>query len=156
MINRLLIFLLLGFLPLLADKNVLVLHSYHHGFDWTDSISKGLLETTAQNPEKINLYFEYLDAKRNPDRAFFIQTFTYFAVKHSQSHFDAIVVVDNDALDFINFYADELFPTTPIVFCGINHYTPAMASKLTHVTGVKEIIGYSKTLSLSKLLNFRT
>lgn len=152
MINRIVIFLLLSVTILVAEKNVLVLHSYHHGLDWTDSISQGLLEATSKNPEKINLYFEYLDAKRNSGTEFLLQTFSYFALKHSQSHFDAIVVSDNDALEFMNLYRDQLFPATPVVFCGINDYSPSMTSNLTNVTGVKEVVDYTKTLLLAKAL----
>jgi diguanylate cyclase (GGDEF)-like protein/PAS domain S-box-containing protein len=147
-----LIFLFLSVTTLLAEKNILVLHSYHHGLDWSDSISQGLHESTSKYPEKIKLYFEYIDAKRYSGTEFLLQTFSYFALKHSQSHFDAIVVADNDALEFMNLYRDQLFPGTPVVFCGINDYSPTMTSNLTNVTGVKEVVDYTKTLALAREL----
>jgi len=76
------IFLLLFFLStvLFADKNILVLHSYHHGLEWTDSISKGLISAFDKSKEKTNLYFEYLDSKRHLETPFLNQTFQYFKI----------------------------------------------------------------------------
>lgn len=152
MIKRLLFFLLLGVSLLLADKNVLVLHSYHHGLKWSDSISQGLIHTVEKSPQKINLYFEYLDAKRNSSPTFLMQTFQYFILKHGNTPFDTIIAVDNDALAFVNMYGDELFPSTPVIFCGINNFTSSLISNLSKVTGVKEVVGHAKTLRLAKEL----
>lgn len=152
MISRFLIFLFFSFTLLFADKNVLVLHSYHHGLDWTDSISKGLIETTSKYPEKINLYFEYLDAKRNFGPSFLEQTYQYFSLKHAHSKYDVIIVSDNDALTFINHYGSELFSNVPVVFCGVNNFTTDMISNLPKVTGVKEIVDYDQTLMLAREL----
>lgn len=136
-----------------ADKNVLVLHSYHHGLDWTDSVSKGLIDTVSRSPEKIHLYFEYLDAKRNFGDAFLKRTFEYFSIKHASSHFDAIVVSDNDALNFINHYGKALFKEDiPVIFTGINHYTKEMTSHIKEVAGVKEVVDYAQTLSIAQTL----
>ena len=136
----------------MADKNVLVLHSYHHGLQWSDSISQGLIQTVEKSPQKINLYFEYLDAKRNSSSSFLLQTFQYFILKHGNTTFDAVVAVDNDALAFINQYGHELFPSIPVVFCGINNFSPSLIGNLLNVSGVKEVLGYAKTLKLAKEL----
>lgn len=83
---------------LFAEKNILVLHSYHHGLDWTDGISNGLRNVFEASKEKTNLYFEYLDSKRQLDPSFLDTTLQYFLIKHAHISFDAIVVSDNDAL----------------------------------------------------------
>lgn len=137
---------------LFADKNVLVLHSYHHGLEWTDSISKGLISAFDKSKEKTNLYFEYLDSKRHFETSFLNQTFQYFLLKHGDTSFDAIIVSDNDALAFVNQYGNELFPNKPVIFCGINNFTPQLVAKLPQSTGVKEIIDYHGTLSLAHTL----
>jgi len=148
MIARL-IFLLFFTTTLFADKNVLVLHSYHHGLQWTDSISKGIIAAFESSEEKINIYFEYLDSKRNLESSFLERTFRYFLLKHNNTAFDVIIASDNDALAFLNDYQHELFPNTPVVFCGINNFDPQMASNLPHVTGVKEVVDYDGTLALA-------
>jgi len=133
-------------IPLFAEKNVLVLHSYHHGLQWTDTISKGIISTFENSKEKINIYFEYLDSKRHLEPSFMETTFRYFLLKHSDTTFDAIIVSDNDALFFMNQYQHKLFPDKPVIFCGINNFTPQLASNIPHVTGVKEVVDYEGTL----------
>ena len=65
--TRIILFLLLLLppLPLLAaPPSVLVLHSYHPGLSWTDTLNTGISETfRAQMPGAL-LWVEYLDTKR--------------------------------------------------------------------------------------------
>lgn len=137
---------------LFAEKNVLVLHSYHHGLPWTDGISKGIINTFEKSKEKVNIYFEYLDSKRQPNVSFLNTTFEYFLLKHQYTYFDAIIVADNDALVFMNQYQNQLFPNIPVIFCGINNFTPALISKLSQVTGIKEVANYQETLLVAQTL----
>jgi len=73
-------------------------------------------------------------------------------LKHGNTSFDVIIVSDNDALAFVNQYGNELFPNKPVIFCGINNFTPQLVSKLPQSTGVKEIVDYHGTLSLAHTL----
>lgn len=134
---------------LFAEKNVLVLHSYHHGLHWTDTISKGIITTFENSKEKINIYFEYLDSKRHIETAFMETTFRYFLIKHRNTSFDAIIVSDNDALAFVNQYQNELFANKPVIFCGINNFIPELVSNISQVTGVREVVDYKGTLSIA-------
>ncbi|MFT7003079.1 MAG: PAS domain S-box-containing protein [Sulfurimonas sp.] len=134
---------------LFAEKNVLVLHSYHHGLQWTDNISNGIMKSFENSKETINIYFEYLDSKRHLEKSFIETTFHYFTLKHSSNHFDAIIVSDNKALSFINKYQDKLFSNTPVIFTAVNNFTPELASNLPHVTGVKEMVDYDGTLTVA-------
>jgi hypothetical protein len=43
---------------------ILVLHSYHHGFTWSDKISDGIRSTLQKHNNQIELIFEFLDARR--------------------------------------------------------------------------------------------
>lgn len=147
--KRILIFLFLLSTLLFAEKKVLVLHSYHHGLEWSDQISKGIISTLEKSPEKVLIYFEYLDAKRYFTPYFKEKTFEYLLLKHGQTRYDAIVVVDNDALAFTNSYHHLLFSTAPIIFCGINDFKPTLVSNLKEVTGVVETVDYEGAISLS-------
>jgi putative nucleotidyltransferase with HDIG domain len=143
-------FLLLFFSTLLfAEKKVLVLHSYHHGLEWSDTISRGIIQTLETSPEKIQIYFEYLDAKRYFTPYFQAKTFEYLYLKHNETRYDAVIVVDNDALAFVNKHYNILFINTPIIFCGINDFKPQLISNLEEVTGVKEAVDYEGVMALS-------
>lgn len=144
-----LLFLLLLSTFLFAEKKVLVLHSYHHGFEWSDNISKGIITTLEKSPEKVLIYFEYLDAKRYFSPHFKEKTYEYLLLKHGQTYYDAVIVADNDALAFANTYHSTIFPSTPIIFCGINDFQPSLVSNLKEVTGVKEAVDYEGAISLS-------
>lgn len=150
--KRCLLLLLLLPMFLFAEKNILVLHSYHHGLEWTDDISQGLIDTFEDSDEKINLYFEYLDAKRNVSSSFLETTYDYFKVKHQQTNFDLIIASDNKALVFLNQYLHKLFPNTPVVFCGINDYDSTLTNNLKFFTGVKESVAHEKTIELASKL----
>jgi len=99
-------------------KNILYINSYHIGYRWGDSITKGI--ESVISPQKENLYTEYLDAKRFGQAKFTIFA-QYLMQKYSNTKFDGIIVSDNDALDFTFKYGDTLFPVIPIIFCGINN-----------------------------------
>lgn len=134
---------------LFAEQKVLVLHSYHHGLEWSDNISKGIIETLNKSPEKVTIHFEYLDAKRYFTPYFKEKTFEYLLAKHGKTRYDAIIACDNDALAFINQNNALLFSNTPIIFCGINDFMPEFISNIKEVTGVKEAVDYIGTISLS-------
>jgi hypothetical protein len=47
---------------------VLVLHSYHHGFTWTDQVQSGIESEIDGSGREVEIGVEYLDAKRHPRR----------------------------------------------------------------------------------------
>jgi len=46
-------------------EKILVLHSYHQGLEWTDSITAGIQSVFKPLDKTYELYYEYLDTKRN-------------------------------------------------------------------------------------------
>jgi hypothetical protein len=52
-------------------KNVLVLHSYHQGLGWTDSITQGIESLFQRTDQEIEISFEYKDTKRIHDAQHF-------------------------------------------------------------------------------------
>ena len=55
----------------LAGARVLVLHSYHQGFTWTDQISRGIEEAFAPHAADVELIFEFMDTRRWHDEGYF-------------------------------------------------------------------------------------
>jgi len=47
-----------------VDKRVLILHSYHQGYKWTDDIHQGIVDILNKE-ENIELCIEYMDLIRN-------------------------------------------------------------------------------------------
>jgi PAS domain S-box-containing protein len=134
-------------------KHVLVLHSYHPDLPWTKSIMEGIQEVFAEAPE-VQFYIEYLDTQRYPDPEYFSEVLTIlFHHKLEQKQFDLVVLSDNDALNFVLQHSDDLFARTPVVFCGINNFTPAMLAGHSGFTGIAERPSYRETIDAALSLH---
>ena len=138
------------------EARVLVLHSYHAGQSWTDSVMQGIQEVFAPEEASILLHVEYLDTKRYPDPGYRSDFEALLKRKLEDLTFDLLLVSDNDALDLALRYRDELFPQIPIVFCGINHFDPGMLAGRAGITGVVEEPSYRETLELALRFHPRT
>lgn len=99
-----------------SSYNILFLNSYSVGYSWSDSISNGI--ATALHNQNMNLYIESLDAKRFGQQKFDI-FYKFLENKYQGIKFDIIITSDNDALDFVQHYDQQLFNKIPVVFCGI-------------------------------------
>lgn len=158
MISSMLIMLLMvamGALPAAASTapRILVINSYHEGYDWSDDETAGLRETLLKALPRFELYSEYLDTKNFPTNAHFPRMADLLEAKYRNSRFDVIVVMDNAALEFAKQYRPRLFPGTPLVFCGINDYTPAMLAGQSPITGVAENQDSVATLAMALKLH---
>lgn len=131
-----------------TTKKVLMLHSYHQGLEWTDSISRGMLSVLGPRFYEIEIYYEYLDTKRNNSSEYWHNLINLFRAKNRNFEFDLIISADNLALEFLNLYGEELYPDVPIVFCGINGFHEGLISGIDQVTGVVEYVDYKATVEL--------
>lgn len=133
------------------EKNILVIHSYHQGLEWTDSISSGILSVFNNNHD-FNLYFEYLDTKRNSSDNYFNSLVELYRSRSSKIKYDAIITSDNAAYGFMLEYRDELFPEVPVFYCGVNFLDRAELSKHDKFYGYEEIANHAGTIDLIKQL----
>ncbi|WP_321491988.1 response regulator [uncultured Desulfobacter sp.] len=137
--------------PAVTSKQVLILHSYHRGFSWTDNIEAGIREVLKNTPGEI--YSEYLDSKRHPLEAADSHFLEYLNWKYKTIPIDLLILSDNNALTFLQRHRQTLFPDVPVVFCGINNFTPALLDGLEHrTTGVVEKTDPIRTIQLIRLL----
>lgn len=143
----LLLLLLLPPLPVLAaSPSVLVLHSYHPGLSWTDTLNEGISEAfRAQMPGAL-LWVEYLDTKRNTDTSYLSLQAALLRHKLAQSTFNLIITTDNDALDFVLEYRDSIFRGAPVVFCGVNDFRPEQLRGQKAITGLAENPAFAETM----------
>jgi ABC-type uncharacterized transport system substrate-binding protein len=134
----------------LKTKNIMVLHSYHQGLQWTDNISAGIQSEFKDLGKDVELHYEYLDTKRNPGEDYFksIVEFEKQKIKLSNIPFEAIICCDNNALRFILENRNDLYPNIPIVFCGINNFSLDMLNGQSNITGVAESMDYASTLDI--------
>ncbi|UZP66828.1 PAS domain S-box protein [Desulfovibrio mangrovi] len=118
-------------------KNILFLNSYHNGYSWSDNIFTGIKDTLEQSDYAIVLQVEYMDSKKFHYEETVQTLVRLYRDKFMDKRFDAIIVSDNIAYDFILQYGEELFPGVPVIFCGVNDFAPQTIEG-RNITGVIE------------------
>lgn len=128
-------------------KRILVLNAYHESYHWTDRIMSGIKSVFDDNTNT-ELFINYLDTKRCSDSTHFELTKELLRNKYKRISFDAILSTDDHALNFLLKYRDTLFPNVPVVFCGINDFTPKRIEGHYNFTGVYETYDVKGTIDL--------
>ena len=140
-----------------VEKQVLILHSYHPSLKWTAGIMEAMQDRLISAQPDISLHVEYLDTKRNPGPWYFTSYVEGVLPKKLVGrHFDLILSSDNDAFNFVRRHRGDLFDTVPVVFCGVNGFTPALIEGLGGITGVAEEPSFQKTVELALTLHPET
>ncbi|MCG6551462.1 MAG: sensor histidine kinase [Candidatus Magnetominusculus sp. LBB02] len=159
--KTILIILICALLPLsmgeakpASYESVLLLNSYNKGYQWTDNEVRGV-ESVFKGMENITLHIEYMDTKRIKSAEYYRQLSELFAYKYSGVRFKVVIVTDDDALDFVKEYRETLFKDIPVVFCGINDFTPERIEGFRGFTGVNEGADYEATVETALKLNPR-
>lgn len=128
------------------DGGILVLNSYHPGYTWSDHEVEGLLEVLGPVANGRPIWVEYLDAKSFPAMGHEAETVALYRTKYAGRPVSLVVLCDDPALEFARRHRDELWPSVPVVFCGINGYTPEKLAGLEDATGVAESLDIAGTL----------
>lgn len=154
---RILLILFLFATSVLASnqKDVLLLHSYHKGYKWTDDITKAI-ENKFYKYENIDLTTIYMDTKRVNSLEYLNSLENLYKEQFKKRKFDLIIVSDNAAYEFIVNNYDTLFTNTPVLFCGVNSFDKSFLKDKTiqnHISGVVEQIDIEKNFQLIKKLH---
>ena len=146
-----LLFSILFFNSLFASENkeVLLIHSYHKGYIWTDDISKAV-ENNFSAYKNIELTTVYMDTKRIDDSSYLENLSKIYKQQFANRKFDLVIISDNNAFDFIAKYYNDLFENTPVLFCGINNYNKDILEKVPFkdISGVAEEVDIEKNFEL--------
>ena len=97
-------------------QGILIVHSYHQGFRWTDTVMAGMMDVLQREAPGLDIHVEYLDAKRfTPEflSAGFAETLNR---KTSKLKPKLILVSDDAAFDLMLSLRPKYFPGVPLVF----------------------------------------
>jgi len=138
-------------------SEILIIHSYHQGFTWTDRIQEGLDNILNINKGNTHIgHIEYLDSRRSNYDDLHELMHLVISAKHKDRKFDIIIVSDNRALEFAIDHRKlgHIRETIPIVFCGLNvgKDSKDRFDDVNNITGVYETLNLSKTIELIKIL----
>jgi two-component system, cell cycle sensor histidine kinase and response regulator CckA len=146
----------MGDLPDAAGHEVLILHSYHKGMLWTDAISQNLTDALRKIEPVVEIYEEYMDTKRYAEAEQRDRLAKLYRYKYTGHRLNAVVTSDDNAFRFALKHRADLFPESPIVFCGVNNleiYTQNVNHPLSNVTGVVEAFDIRATLETALRLH---
>ncbi|MFT3868070.1 MAG: ABC transporter substrate binding protein [Nibricoccus sp.] len=115
---------------------VLTLHSYSAS-PWDNELQNGINHELI-DPGKIDIYVDYMDAKKLETPEYLNMFCEVLKVKYQHLKFDLVIVCDESAYQYARTNHDQLWPDTPVVFCGVNEFRPAEFSTLKNMTGIAE------------------
>jgi len=149
MFNLKIIIILFIYSSFLFSNEILLLHSYNKGLKWSDGISRGVQDVILKHPQ-YELTTEYMDSKKIESENYFTELLNLYKKKFSSRHYSAVIVADNYAYEFALKYHKELFPKTPIIFCGVENFNSKDINTdlKQYVTGVVEYKDIRKNLEL--------
>lgn len=127
----LLFFIVILMMPLhllAQEKQILIINSYHKGFQWSDDVVRGIEEVFDDHAE-INTNILYMDSKRISSEEYFNKLRELYKLQLKNHKYDLILCVDKFAYDFVLKYYDELFTNEPILFTGIEQFSLAQVQQ---------------------------
>ena len=136
-------------------KNILVLHSYRAGYEWTDEITRGI-RTSFERARDVIVWFDFLEARRRPYPQSADEFREYLQRRHRGQSFDLVLAVDDEALDFVLHHSRGMFDQTPVVFCGVAPSPLTANLPRQRVTGVLELAPAARLLDLALKQHPRT
>lgn len=130
------------------EKRVLLVSAYHPGFPTFFTQIEGL--KSVLDPVGVKLDVEFMDSKRFYNKENINAFHNLLKLKLSSLQpYDVVVTSDDNALKFALEFRGELFPETPVVFCGVNNQEMArVLNNNDDFTGVIEAVSLDDTLAI--------
>ncbi|MGM0519507.1 MAG: ATP-binding protein [Campylobacterota bacterium] len=147
--------LFLNYLAAANTKDVLLLHSYHKGYVWSDDISKTIEEKFHKFPN-IELTTVYMDTKHINTPEYLDKLSLLYKEQFKKRDFDLIIASDDNAYEFVINNHDFLFKKAPVLFCGINNFSKETLKKSNmqkYMSGVVEQVDLEKNFNLISRLH---
>ena len=130
-----------------SDK-ILILNSYHDGYEGSDAIVAGFKETLLWTLPKADLQVEHLDSKQYDGPEFDRRLLDTLFYKYQPPGFDLIFSVNDYAFNILEQYRKELFGPVPVVFAGTNDFDPTRIYNRPDFSGIDERPTFTENLEL--------
>ena len=137
---------------LAQPPDVLIINSYAPGYEWSDDMLRGVLATFHETDAEFEPIIQYLDYRRFPDpqrEAWLLDDLIH---KCRMRPPRLIITLDNPAFDFALRHRARLGADIPLVFGGLNRFTPGMIAGQRAITGVSEESDFSGSFALIRAL----
>ena len=129
-----------------CGNRVLVVHSYHEGYDWVQGINNGIRENLKSDQAYRTFY---MDTKRHPSLEWKKKAAQEATELLKTYHPQVVITVDDNAQ---RFFAHDYVGKSPIqfVFCGVNEEPEEYGYPAANVTGILERTYPAQVLGLLK------
>ena len=117
-------------------KNVLVVNSYHSGYEWSDDIMKGIQSVLGDNNLIVSI--EYLDSKRYSDEIYYKYLEEIIRYKYGNAKIDAIIMSDHHAFYLMQRMRKTFQTDVPLIFCGLDRVDPESIAVYKPIYGIVE------------------
>ena len=126
------------------------MHSFEEGTGWVENVTEGIRAVFARDGTYSWIFrYEYLNILDADPREYP----AIFRLRYPEMKFNLVICVDNQALEFAVANRRGYFRGVPIVFCGIDHFEPALLRDERNITGVLDELDFSGTFALMRLLH---
>lgn len=129
-------FLIVFFTNIYAkDKNILILNSYHKGFEVSDIIIENI-QKILYSKDNININILYMDSKEIRSRDYIKELSDLYSIQLKNRSYDLIITIDKFAYLFALKNYHILFHNEPILFSGLEQYS----KELVQIYGMEDKI----------------
>ena len=147
------ILLLLSFstVAICGERRILVLHSYDPKYIYTRIFNDTLERELQEKDYSIDLFYEFLDAKRFDPGGYYDKFKEYIKSKYANQNIDVILCFDDDALNFLITHRKDLgnLSDIPVVFGSVaNRALVYFAALERNMTGVFEDMDVAANVDL--------
>ena len=129
-----------------SAQKVLVVHSYHPGYEWVSTISRGI-KRVFEREKNIQVETFYMDTKSKTSEEWKEESGRQARELISIWDPDIVIAVDDNAQEYVGkFYSGKARPK--IVFCGVNNKPERYGYPSPNITGILERPHIKATLDL--------
>lgn len=130
------------------EDNVLILNSYHSSFPWTDNLVNTIKNELAKSGYH-SLDIEFMDTKEYGFGEEYIQRLrSDYSYKFKGKELSLVITTDDNALNFVRRFHNEIFKNSPVVFVGVNDIALADVLDRNLFTGVFEVDPFVENVDL--------
>jgi len=119
---KILILFFLTNIVLFANSSILIINSYHKGYEWSDKIVQGIEESLYKNKD-VETNILYMDSKRVTSAEYYQILKQLYRIQLKKQKYDLIIAVDRFAYDFVLESYHEFFVNEKILAVGIESFS---------------------------------
>lgn len=133
-----------------TKSQILIINSYHKGFQWSDELISGV-EKSLGDKNNVETTVLYMDSKRIASPEYYEKLKDLYKLQLEKRKYDLVLLVDKFAYEFALKNYKDLFTNERLVFSGIEQFDASLVEKygLTgKISGILEKRAISDTIDI--------